>query len=660
MAKPPKFFELNELSADADERTVKRAYARQLKKIDQENDLEGFQALRDSYEQALMWIKIRDQLQQHTNFEVTDKTPGMVTTMATTSAEVVAAVPDVPAQQSALEATQQAGTEDATNNKEENAETVAEPDTPEPINGSEQPGAGANAEEAVDTENPENPDAFQPRHETQVETLLSPHEVAQQVFAEMFAAIDAHADEYEFIRLCLLEKLEDVRLYHMETRFAFEQILAAHLAQGWRPGNDALFDLAVDCFGWRKDRRRMLGLGQPGYTLEQAFAEMTVFNKQESSTRDEQWEILLKLRNDRFPGAAYLQTHYKKLERIAEMYPVWIWIVSSKANFEIWKSAVSVAMSQAFGHHPSMQMDEPAPVSRPQKVLFSSPIFQGLKFLGKALVCIYLIGIAIWFVDAYITKHTPEPAKPQMSTVNGPAQKFDAAFNKLNDARADAASIQAAINSLEQLADSGYARASYYLGSIYEQNRAVGRDEILARKWLLKAAEQGHLGAKVALADHCMEGKGGGKDIAEALRWYRQAADQGYGLAQLRLAHLYINGSGVMKDTEKGLNLMSTAAAKGFSTAQTELGLIRLHGTYGSEKDLEKAAHWFMLSARQNDIIGQRMFGLVNYKGWGGFPINHTAAAVWFAKAAHQGDKEAGQYLQDLCKSDAYPECRYL
>jgi protein TonB len=47
------------LEEGADERQVRRAYARELKQIDQERDLEGFQHLRACYEAALDWVAHR-------------------------------------------------------------------------------------------------------------------------------------------------------------------------------------------------------------------------------------------------------------------------------------------------------------------------------------------------------------------------------------------------------------------------------------------------------------------------------------------------------------------------------------------------------------------------------------------------------------------------
>ena len=53
----PPFLAALGLRGDADERAVRQAYARQLKKIDPAADPEGFQALRSAYEVALQWSR---------------------------------------------------------------------------------------------------------------------------------------------------------------------------------------------------------------------------------------------------------------------------------------------------------------------------------------------------------------------------------------------------------------------------------------------------------------------------------------------------------------------------------------------------------------------------------------------------------------------------
>jgi protein TonB len=59
MTSQPGFLVRLGLAEDADERQVRRAYARELKQIDQERDLEGFQHLRACYEAALDWAARR-------------------------------------------------------------------------------------------------------------------------------------------------------------------------------------------------------------------------------------------------------------------------------------------------------------------------------------------------------------------------------------------------------------------------------------------------------------------------------------------------------------------------------------------------------------------------------------------------------------------------
>jgi protein TonB len=59
MAASAEFLARLGLEEGADERQVRRAYARELKLIDQERDLEGFQHLRACYEAALAWIAHR-------------------------------------------------------------------------------------------------------------------------------------------------------------------------------------------------------------------------------------------------------------------------------------------------------------------------------------------------------------------------------------------------------------------------------------------------------------------------------------------------------------------------------------------------------------------------------------------------------------------------
>lgn len=53
---------LLELPEDADERSIKRSYARQLKITRPDEDAEGFQRLREAYERALQLARWREEI----------------------------------------------------------------------------------------------------------------------------------------------------------------------------------------------------------------------------------------------------------------------------------------------------------------------------------------------------------------------------------------------------------------------------------------------------------------------------------------------------------------------------------------------------------------------------------------------------------------------
>ncbi|MFZ6653715.1 tetratricopeptide repeat protein [Undibacterium sp. TJN19] len=564
----PLFFQQHELAADADERAIKRAYAKNLKQIDQENDLAGFQALRESYEEALQW------LQWHSNETVEDS----ISVHPLDDADAAASQPvlDAHAQLAGINATA----------------------------------------------------------------------IAQQILDDMLQDLRLYFEQDGYAGSRLQQALDDMRLIHMETRLAFEQLIANYLAQGWQSGNGELFDVAMDCFGWKKDRRRLFDLGKAGYLIDRALAELIVFNSKPQILREGQWAMLRKARAEQYPGRDYLKLHFPLMSRLVDMYPTWVVLVSSKQNIEQWYTTAAAM--------PETDFAKPAPQEiATEKTGMSDKLKLNIMLWVGFIVLLLLVGI---FSDH--NKDTPYPVPPpapkfeqrklnETQQILEDAIKRNSGINRPDSTRQDAAdrnltaaqllekgenffaghggeriNINEAIRYWVLASEAGEAKASYQLGWIYDVGNQVPQDNTVANKWYLKAAEQGS------------------------------------NIAQLKMAVLYDQQKGVMRDTKQIVKWLTLAAENGNPTAESNLGTIYLYGTYDQKKDELKAAYWFERSAKQNNYAGQRMLGLMHEEGRGGYAHDPVLAAQWYAKAVAQGDPEATRLLKALCSKSISPACK--
>lgn len=285
MTTSPEFLARLGLEEGADERQVRRAYARELKQIDQERDLEGFQHLRACYETALAWAA----------HHAAHAEP------APLAAETVAAIVPHDAPDDAPHAVAPIA------DRQEQVSPVALVDSVF---------ADFRARMAALAAQPER----MGREET---TLVAPWTAA------------------------LRETLGDLRLLHLTARVIFEHRIAALLADGWQPGHHLLLPAAVETFGWDDDRRALERLGPAGAYIDEALEQRAMFLSQDILARTQQREVLSLLRQGQPPDGAVLGGYARALVTLIDYFPTLLAIVAPHDVAAAWHAQVTEGMLAA-------------------------------------------------------------------------------------------------------------------------------------------------------------------------------------------------------------------------------------------------------------------------------------------------------------------------
>ena len=155
---------------------------------------------------------------------------------------------------------------------------------------------------------------------------------------------------------------------------------------------------------------------------------------------------------------------------------------------------------------------------------------------------------------------------------------------------------------LRAKADKGDAKAQYYFGLMYsgfiiaglENETSSAKVNAEARKWYIKAAEQGLAEAQFQL------GRIADDHTEEAAKWYRKAADQGLAEAQYSLGLLYGRVGSLLEDQEEATKWYRKAAEQGHVHAQNYVSH-RYRRGQGVPKDEAEAYKWMLLAAAQGD-----------------------------------------------------------
>lgn len=264
------------LRPDADARSVRRAYAQQLKQLDQATQAKEFQALREAYELALHVINRRE----------------------ADAARAAQAVAEPEMAEAAVTA----------------AEAAPEPMAPAPV-----APAGPAPEPATASFLPPDSD-----------------ELARAVFQAFSERAAAGFKEEADANAALQDALADDRLLNLEARTLFELRVAHLIMNGWKPGHEFLFGPACEVFSWEKDRAHLRVFGQLGAGLDAAINEKLIFFRQSPKDFNLQRNVIRRLRQPEMPSTKLRRADLPIAQMLVQRYPNWLRLVTSQANINTW------------------------------------------------------------------------------------------------------------------------------------------------------------------------------------------------------------------------------------------------------------------------------------------------------------------------------------
>nr|WP_315467193.1 tetratricopeptide repeat protein [uncultured Undibacterium sp.] len=603
----PAFFIDHQIEQDADERTIKRAYAKELKQIDQDNDLEGFQRLREDYERALAWARSKDWREQYI-------------------------------------AEQNAEAEQSTDLDSTHAHVNSEPNVASSKKDDVIADTNVDSESAASTEHVSQ-EPTSSAVENAEEQVVYAIDIARNIFLEFLHHLGEKAEEVGQTEFLLRMYLDDERLINVEIRDLFEWLIAERLAQGWQTGNGDLFGAAVKCFGWHQDKHRILRFHDFGYYLDRAVDEMNAFNLREEAHTNRQVNLIRLARNDAPPTKQFLRENIYFIDEMLSNYPTWLAMVTKYENLQTWHKRA-----------------EEYKFFQPPKINFSSIKSKFDGFTVPLRLIVFLVFVMPTVIRFY-SNNLSTPTTSQLETLeivsmSPPAHElFLQGERFLNGTFGVEKNEDSALRYFKAASEKGYLQGDIGLARIYRNKESKYYDPASAHSFLLGAAEAGMPDAWFGVAFNFEEGIGVEKDLDKATYWYTRAANFGNAAAMNNLAVKYEDGRGVKLDRKKAVELYESAANKGNPMAQLNIGLIYLEGRLDVKKDEKTGVNWLTLSADNGNSTAQYIRAEIVEYGKFGAIKNLVEAEIWYVKAKENGNEKANEGLARICEKLERTNC---
>ena len=180
-------------------------------------------------------------------------------------------------------------------------------------------------------------------------------------------------------------------------------------------------------------------------------------------------------------------------------------------------------------------------------------------------------------------------------------------------------------------AKNGDNESQYKLGLKYHLGIGIEPNEILALKWINKAADQGHALSQFYLGHHYSKSNSSEFDNMKAVEWFEKAVENGITDANFELGRLYYLGWGIKNDYVKAFKSFLKVAKSGKPSAQFNVGAM-YHDGIGVERNYTEALHWYRKAAGVGYPWAQYEIGRMFQNGQG--VIRSTYVAVdWYYKS---------------------------